>query len=351
MKRHQLILSLVFAITSGIVVQTESQAQDGPFQRLVPRGRLLQKLRDDLNNGKPFISDPFANKPAATAPANNRAPANARPKAAPNKLPTPAAKQPVGRSPNVAGGKAKSPITNAGNQLRPNNGVVGNGRNGLSRPPQTLEGKFTASAPANQPRTSGSKPRLNSSPNSMASNQGQIVGDVDPLKIKATKGFGMVLKPVTENSFVIARINPNGNAANAGIKLGDKVESVGGVGIDSLVLYDEITKEMRGGDQLEFVVVRKGKQEKILVQFGELPKVDDQQIGTKAPAAPAFSPTSSEAMFDQQNPNTNRGGHSPTFAPPTTSSGMQSVLESGAAGNNQIDFPSLNGPSFNGPKR
>ena len=78
------------------------------------------------------------------------------------------------------------------------------------------------------------------------------------------------------DDFFIGRIDPRGNAAEAGLRRGDLIEEIGGAPIQVMEEFDAIAKAMRGGDRVEFKVSRRGsKAEKVVVQFGEPAPVEE----------------------------------------------------------------------------
>ena len=70
------------------------------FDKLVPRGKLIQKFRDEVNGGRPIISDPFSRDntptPVAAAEAAKRQ----------------AAKHPRPGTPNLAPPRTRPPVGN-----------------------------------------------------------------------------------------------------------------------------------------------------------------------------------------------------------------------------------------------
>jgi serine protease Do len=70
---------------------------------------------------------------------------------------------------------------------------------------------------------------------------------------------------------VVQRVDPSGAAAAAGIRAGDVIISVGGVEIRREEDLTSIVDIMHAGDQIEFQILRRGKPEKVMVQFGDPP--------------------------------------------------------------------------------
>ena len=99
---------------------------------------------------------------------------------------------------------------------------------------------------------------------------------IAPTSLNASTGFGVVLQAARNNDLVVTRLHPQGNAIEAGLKPGDVVKTVGSVKIGSIEEYDQITKGLKSGEQMEFEFVRRGKPGKVLVPFGEVS--EEQQV-------------------------------------------------------------------------
>ncbi len=93
-------------------------------------------------------------------------------------------------------------------------------------------------------------------------------------------GFGMTLEQSGEK-IVIHAIAGGSNAQTAGLKRGDTIQSVGGVAIRNVTEFDEIAGVMAAGDQIELEIGRGGKEEKILLQYGQAPA--SETAGNEAP--------------------------------------------------------------------
>ena len=70
---------------------------------------------------------------------------------------------------------------------------------------------------------------------------------------------------------LIEKINERGFGAKSGLRKGDLIVGIGGIDANSEEEFNSIASVMRAGDQIEFEVNRKGKSEKIQVQFGDAP--------------------------------------------------------------------------------
>ena len=92
------------------------------------------------------------------------------------------------------------------------------------------------------------------------------------------QGFGMSVKLDRDDQLVVSNVDPNGNAARAGVRPGDQVLEIGGMEATTVEEFEEISKIMSAGDQLELQFKRGGKTEKILVQYGETPEAAEQTL-------------------------------------------------------------------------
>lgn len=79
--------------------------------------------------------------------------------------------------------------------------------------------------------------------------------------------FGLVLNPNGED-IIVARVKPQGSAATAGLRVEDKVTSIGGAPVSSRAEFYEIARLLSLGDQIEIEFERAGKTEKSFIQFG-----------------------------------------------------------------------------------
>ena len=214
-----------------------------PTEEASAQGPIIRKMRERLNNGKallPFVEGmESASRDAAKREAERRAEASARNRLTPaTKTPARASKTPTRAS--GSGTKAPTPASGSGTK---------------------------APTPARQQPTPASK--AEQKPTIKLQSPG-----TNPQAI-ASKGFGMELQAQGDD-FFIGRIDPRGNAAEAGLRRGDLIEEIGGAPIQVMEEFDAIAKAMRGGDRVEFKVSRRGsKAEKVVVQFGEPAPVEE----------------------------------------------------------------------------
>lgn len=219
MRCQKIVRNLLFSlIASGLIGSAtigSVTAAENPFDRFVPRGRLLRKLRDDLTGA------------TAKQPEKPRTPT------------------PAGKSPD---------------QADPQN----------SRQP----------TPATRPEPSDAQSRQPAKSASAAANRRQ-----------QSKGFGMTYRLDKNESLVVSRIEPGGNAATAGIRPGDVLVKAGGATVASAEELDEIAKILGAGDELEFQISRRGKSSDVTVRYGEIPESDavatsgDSATANNRPAA------------------------------------------------------------------
>ena len=228
MKLYQLILVAVISTT----VLYGSVAAEYQDDRLFGNGRFLRRLRNDAAKTKA--------KPKADAKSSKKAKADPRAKS-----PTPAGKRPTGRvpTPAVRSNKTPTPAVRPNTPARPTSGRY---KVPITRPPATRS-----------PAVSNSKNKKTTKPS-----------------VAKRSGFGMQLD-IKSDQVTVTKVDSRGNAAEAGVKKGDVVLEAGGAEIGSLEEFNEIAKILGQGDQLEFKVVRRGKKQDILIQFGETPEVEE----------------------------------------------------------------------------
>ena len=224
----------IIAITCFGVLSPVSAFADNPLEKLIPRGTLFKKFKkeivEEFKGDKAKTPTPTARR----APTPATRPANRQPQT-PTQSRTPQSQQSA--QPSVA--TRRLPPMNNRAQAAPN-------RNAVATP----------------------RP-------------------IQPAAISASKGFGVVVQMAKNKDIVVTRIHPQGNAAKAGLRPGDIVKTVGSVKLTSVEEYDQITKGLGGGDQMEFEVVRRGRPEKALVQFGTAPEPSEVAATSSAPAMTA----------------------------------------------------------------
>ena len=110
---------------------------------------------------------------------------------------------------------------------------------------------------------------------------------------KATLGFGMLVK-LHNDKLYVAKIDPKGNAAAAGVRVGDQLRAGGGIDFESMADYNGIGDILKDGDQLEFEVIRSGRERDVLIGYGEVPQ--DQVNATIEESTPAHGSTSRRSL-------------------------------------------------------
>jgi hypothetical protein len=236
----------VFAI-SALVFSGDSTAHG----QLFGNGRFLKRMKDRF--------DPAPPKPAAKP----KTPKNATPQKSSSKslAPKPAASRSATRSggPTPAGSNRKTPM------VKPNASSKGRYEIGSS----ALDRQSPSPARQNYNRP-------------VELNAGANVDVVKQSSKRSTLGFGMLIE-LKKEKLIVTKLDPKGNAAEEGIKRGDEITAVGGVDIESLSEFNDITKIMRDGDQIEVGYARRGKKEKSYVQLGDLPKQEESEVAPSKP--------------------------------------------------------------------
>ena len=87
-----------------------------------------------------------------------------------------------------------------------------------------------------------------------------------------------------EKGVIISRIQSGGSADEAGLRSGDVITSAGGLAIKQTDDLKYILDVVGPGDQIEFEIVRRGKKETKMVQFGEPPSAEE--LAAKEETAP-----------------------------------------------------------------
>lgn len=296
MKIHQFAMIIATVVMLGGTVM----ADEKPDDRLFGNGRFLRRIRSELT-GRPEPTKPQPGKPPARSnPLDPRA-----------KVPTPAARP---------GANSPAPARSNGNLIAP------------KLPPAT---RLTPpSINGNRPKTIGSGL---ANPNSAARGAeptptSTLVGDAEKSSQKPTLGFGMLLQKRGEE-LVVAQLDPRGNAVEAGVRGGDVIVGAGGVALSSMNEFNEITDILQNGDQLEFEIARRGKKDKMLIQFGEAPK--EGEITKPAPGPnPAIdkATTNNSELGRARRVQPLPGAYD--FVPPASgTNGMRSVLDQGERSN------------------
>lgn len=88
---------------------------------------------------------------------------------------------------------------------------------------------------------------------------------------KATLGFGMLVK-LQNDKLYVDKLDPTGNAATAGVRVGDRLVAGGGIEFESLSDYNGIGDILEDGDQLEFELERDGREKEMLIVYGKASK-------------------------------------------------------------------------------
>ena len=110
---------------------------------------------------------------------------------------------------------------------------------------------------------------------------------------KATLGFGMLVK-LHNDKLYVAQIDPQGNAATAGVRVGDQLRAGGGIDFESMADYNGIGDILKDGDQLEFEVIRSVRDRDLLISYGKVPQ--DQVNVTIEESTPTHGSTSRHSL-------------------------------------------------------
>ena len=238
----------IIAITCLGVLSPVSAFADNPLDKLIPRGTLFKKLKKE-------IVDEFGGGDKA-------------------KTPTPTTR------------RAPTPAVRADNRQSPAPTRARNPQNTRSRQPNVATRPLP---PMKNPAQAG-----------VNRNAVPTRRPIQPAAVNAAQGFGVVVQIAKNNDMVVTRVHPQGNAVKAGLRPGDVVKTVGSVKVSSVEEYDQITKGLSPGDQMEFEVVRRGRPEKALVQFGTAPEPSEIAANSPAPASATSAQSSGYSPAELQ---------------------------------------------------
>lgn len=115
-----------------------------------------------------------------------------------------------------------------------------------------------------------------------------------------TLGFGMLVEARGEK-LVITRLAPKGNARKAGFKTGDVIIHGGGIDFESIEEFNQVSEALKDGDQLEFSIKRRGKEEKLLLPFGDPVEADANAEEPPQRSSLAKRPTAANRINTKDN--------------------------------------------------
>lgn len=243
MKRRTLTLSLATIVCLTGILNSTSASAENPFEKFIPRGKLLKKLKNEITGEPTAEREPAAGKAADGRPST----------------PTPAARPDGPSQTRVRSTRPRSTRNESQSNLQARH------RHAVPTPAGARRVPTPSAAP------DGAANAINKTPR--------------PDTIAAARGFGMIVQPGRGDGLFVTRLHPQGNAAKAGFKPGDQVIGAGGVELTSLEEYDQITSSLGAGDQIEIEIDRRGREEKLMLQFGtalELPASAEVPAGNSA---------------------------------------------------------------------
>lgn len=237
--KRRIKISLIAITCIGVLCPSTANAEN-PLDKLIPRGNFFKKLKQEITGEK------------------TKAPT-------PRRTPTPADVSPRPDD------RRRQATTQQRSPRQPQ-------QRQTSQPPQQLRQPTFATRPL---------PPMND-PTQASSRKPQPVQQraIQPAGISSSTGFGVVIQLAKNNKMVVTRLAPQGNAIKAGLKPGDVVKAVGSVKLTSVQEYEQITKDLKPGDQMEFEIVRRGRAQKALVPFGTAPEIQ-ASTSNSMPAANA----------------------------------------------------------------
>ena len=244
--KRRISISLI-AITCFSAVCPITANAENPLDKLIPRGTLLKKLKEEFVGASDKVKMP-----------------------APRRTPTPA---PIQTRPDD---RRRQEIAQQGHPRHTPQRQTGQQRQSRQQP--TL-----ATRPLPPLSNSTLAPTRDGRPVERRMTQRS--------EISSSVGFGAVVQMAKNNQMVVTRLHPQGNAIKAGLKPGDIVKAVGNAKLTSVEEYEQITKGLKPGDQMEFEFLRRGRAQKALVPFGlaaEAEAVLTQNTPAARPPAEAY---------------------------------------------------------------
>lgn len=269
----------VVAFALGILFMVSSVSAQRPFDKfkegledLRPKGELLRKIFGDKDDDKGADKADDPNPSAAYD--TRRQPTHADPRVAAEMQRRAALAQQQRQQqshrqqpqlpsrmqqPTLAPQQVASPPRYPAGQMR--NALPSGTRNpdyGLTPPP--LPPQPNSGTGGYQPAIMAASPVIEPQP-------AQSAGESIDLGITLRElGTGDQAK-----GLLIEKINERGFGAKSGLRKGDLIVGIGGIDARSEEEFNSISSVMRAGDEIEFEVNRKGKTQKIQVQFGDAP--------------------------------------------------------------------------------
>ncbi len=279
MKLYQFLTVAVLAATV-LCGSVAAKCQD---DKLIGNGRLLRRLRNEaIQKFQPNPKDSKQSSKTKKDNSRDKVPTLVGPRPT-GKVPTPALKS------NYASKSASkpSPVASPTMASRADASSI--------RPPVTKNATESSTNPS-----PGSL--LLSKPNRTAS--------------KPKTGFGMKLELIADK-FTVTKVDTRGNAHEAGLQKGDLILQVGGITLGSLEEFEEITKILDQGDQVEFSFERRGEKSDVTIQFGVTPVENDLANSSQLKAENDYSfvpegddnsQTGLHSVLSQPQPSANRSG-------------------------------------------
>ena len=200
----------------------------------------------------------------------------------------------------------------------------------------------TAASSYQRQRTTPRAPSAGATPARSISTRGtssSAAASHTPATRSQRNGFGFQISLAGSDRLVASSIERNGNAAEAGLRRGDQIIEIGGIEASTVEEFDEISKIMGQGDEMEFKIRRSGKVQTLSVRYGQLPKLEDVEASNSSSVTESNSSSSSSSAqrYDFAPPRSsgtqNGGGikSSNSVLSPTSSSSTRSTIRSSQA--------------------
>ena len=153
-------------------------------------------------------------------------------------------------------------------------------------------------------------------PSAGGASAGSIVAPRHPQQFQQPKpvrtfkhdGFGITLR-THGKKVIVSKIDKDGTAARAGIQQGDIVKSIASLPMSNPADVKQFSEVLKAGDQVEFEIVRRGKEEKVLVSFlrNMQPDLEPHGVERQVAEAPLLpSPAEAPARSPSRNRTSSR---------------------------------------------
>ncbi len=269
----------IVSFVLGILFLISSVSAQGPFDKfkegledLRPKGVLLRKIFGDKEDDKNANKSADTNQPAVQG--NQQQPNQADPRIAAEMqrraaLAQQQRQQSLKRQQPTLPSRMQQPTLAPQQTASSQRYPVGQHSNAL--PSNTRNADYGLTPPPLPPQpnnvSGGNRPAIMVATPVVEPHAPQVSGDAIDLGIN----IRVLGKGDQAKGLLVEKIDERGLGARSGLRKGDLIVGIGGIGVVSEDEFNSIASVMRAGDQIEFEINRKGKSQKLQVQFGDAP--------------------------------------------------------------------------------